>query len=413
MRRASSALFAFVSLLAVTLPASAQLEPPEAQIAPPPVQYNFAPPGARSLAMGASFLGLADDATASESNPAGLTILTKPEFSAHFRYSEFENHAPNTVTGEGFETFTTRLGSPSFFSVVYPWKRAAVSLYYQRAADFRSRSLFGDFLSEEFYNDDLVDVRFRAENIGLSAAFKPNDKVSVGGSLRATRVQMDSLQQVTLVFPLDSSVVARYVATNTIESTETKASFNAGILITPTPKLSLGGVYKRGVDLDFSATAQATADAQFVDPITSPVARGTIRVTVPDVFGGGIAVRPTDQFTILADVVRVQWSQADLGEDQQNGYQLFGEGGREALQDGTEFHTGIEYTFARGNDWIFSVRGGYYFDPDHDGLAGLDSDQNHATFGGGVVVKNKLQVDVAANLADAIKEGLISFVVRF
>src|SRR5262245_17250935 len=124
----------------------------DTRIGPPPVQYNFAPPGARSLAMGASFIGLADDATASESNPAGLTILTKPEVSAHFRYSEFENNAPNTVTGTGFEPFTSRVGSPSFFSVVYPWKRAAVSFYYQRAADYRARSSFDDLLPDFDYN---------------------------------------------------------------------------------------------------------------------------------------------------------------------------------------------------------------------------------------------------------------------
>lgn len=403
-----------LSLLAIALPASAQLPPPEnAEIAPPPVQYNFAPPGARSLAMGASFIGLADDATASESNPAGLTVLTRPEFSAHLRYTEFDNEIPNTVTGEGFETFTTRVGSPSFFSVVYPWKKAAVSLYYQRAADFRSGSRFGDFLSREFYNEDVVDVRFRVENIGLSGAFKLGDKVSIGGSVRATRVNMESLQRVTLVFPVTSDLVARFVNSANIESTETKATFNAGILITPTPKFSLGAVYKKGADIDFNATAQNTVDAAPFDPVSSPIAQGTIRITVPDVFGGGIAIKPTDQFTILADVVQVKYSQADLGENQQNGYQLFGEGGREALEDGTEIHGGLEYTWTSGSDWIFSLRGGYYLDPDHDGLAGLDSKQNHVTFGGGIVVKNKLQVDGAVNIADAITEALISFVVRF
>ncbi len=412
MKRAFPVLvLAVVSLLA--LPAHAQLNPPDAEIAPPPVQYNFAPPGARSLAMGAAFIGLADDATASESNPAGLTILTRPEFSAHFRYTEFENRVPNTVTGEGFETFTTRVGSPSFFSVVYPWKKAAVSLYYQRAADFRSGSRFADFLSPQFYNEDVVNVRFKIENVGLSAAFKLGDKVSIGGSARTTRVQMDSLQLVTLVFPLDFDLLARFEDRRSIDSTENKVSFNAGILIAPTPKFSLGAVYKKGVDLGFAATGQVRADAPGLDPIASPVASGTIRITVPDSFGGGIAIKPTDQFTILADVVRIKYSQSDLGEGQQNGYQLYGEGGFEPLEDGTEFHGGLEYTWARGNDWIFSIRGGYYLDPDHDGLKGLDSKQNHVTFGGGVVVKNKLQVDGAVNIAEAIKEGLISFVVRF
>ena len=37
------------------------------------LQFNFGNPGARSLGMGGAFLGLADDASAAEANPAGLT----------------------------------------------------------------------------------------------------------------------------------------------------------------------------------------------------------------------------------------------------------------------------------------------------------------------------------------------------
>jgi len=39
------------------------------------ITLNLSPPGARSLAMGGAFLGLADDATAAYTNPAGLTNL--------------------------------------------------------------------------------------------------------------------------------------------------------------------------------------------------------------------------------------------------------------------------------------------------------------------------------------------------
>ncbi len=419
MRRAFSVVFpAAIALLAIAPAAAAQDFPaPEApSVGPPPVQYNFAPPGARSLAMGASFIGLADDATAAESNPAGLTILTRPEFSAHLRYTEFDNTVPNTVSQQGFETFTTRVGSPSFFSVVYPWQSAAVSVFYQRAADFRSNSRFEGFIDDALYNEDRVDVAFRTENFGVSGAFKLGSKISIGGSIRATRVRTDALQRVTLVFPFlgCGDLMLQSVEDARVDDSQIKATFNAGILITPTPRFSLGAVFKKGADMEFTQTAQQTLDATLLEaPLRSGIASAPVRVTVPDVFGGGVAIKATDTFTILFDVVQIKYSQADLGEDQQNGYQLFGEGGREALEDGTEFHGGLEYTWARGDDWIFSLRGGFYTNPDHDGLAGLDSKQNHVTFGGGVVVKNKLQVDGAINIADAIKEGLISFVVRF
>jgi len=411
MRRVPVRALVLLCLLGSGALVAAQ-EAPEQRLGPPPVQYNFAPPGARSLAMGASFIGLADDATASESNPAGLTILTKPELSAHFRYAEYENQAPNTVTGEGFGSFTTRLGSPSFFSVVYPWQRAAASVYYQRSADYRARSSFDDLLPDFNYNLDRVELLFRTENIGISGAFKVGDKISLGASIRGTRVRLDSTQEVNIGGdPAHIGLLSLFRNVGSLNESNFKTTFNAGILISPTSKFSIGGVYKRGEDFEFSQTLSVALQTPVGD--VSDSERQSVRITVPDAYGGGIAIRPNDRITLLADVLRISYADADLGPNSLNLYQRFGEGGREALKDGTEFHTGLEYTFASGNDWIFSLRGGYYFDPDHDGLAGIDSDQNHATFGGGVVVKNKLQVDVAANIASAIKEGLISFVVRF
>src|SRR5690348_1038381 len=49
------------------------------------LQFNFGNPGARSLGMCGAFLGLADDASAAEANPAGLSILRKPEVSIEGR----------------------------------------------------------------------------------------------------------------------------------------------------------------------------------------------------------------------------------------------------------------------------------------------------------------------------------------
>jgi long-subunit fatty acid transport protein len=185
----------------------------------------------------------------------------------------------------------------------------------------------------------------------------------------------------------------------------------AGVLLRPSSKLSLGAVYKKGGDFDFQQTDSVTLVGD--EDIETFHDRRAVRVTIPDTYGAGVALRPTDRWVIGADVVRILYSDADPGPDNLNLYQVAGEGGRAALEDATEVHVGTEYAWTAGNDWILSLRGGVYTDPDHDGLAGLDSDQVHVTFGGGVVVQNRLQVDAAVSLSDRVKEGLISFVVRF
>lgn len=61
--------------------------------------FRFNNPGARANAMGGAFIGLADDATAAYANPAGLTILTKPEISIEYKYGEHEEYFYAPVVG--------------------------------------------------------------------------------------------------------------------------------------------------------------------------------------------------------------------------------------------------------------------------------------------------------------------------
>src|SRR6185503_5660002 len=74
------------------------------------LQWNLSTPGARSLALGGAFLGLADDATAAYANPAGLSQLQQPELSVEGRSWDFTSrfvdrgHQPATgVTGIGVD----------------------------------------------------------------------------------------------------------------------------------------------------------------------------------------------------------------------------------------------------------------------------------------------------------------------
>ena len=56
-----------------------------------PMQFDFLNPGAKSLALGGAFVGLADDATAGFANPAGLRELSRPEISIEIRGRRVES----------------------------------------------------------------------------------------------------------------------------------------------------------------------------------------------------------------------------------------------------------------------------------------------------------------------------------
>src|SRR5215212_11961055 len=98
------------------------------------LQFNFGNPGARSLGMGGAFLGLADDASAAEANPAGLTILRKPEVSIELRnYEEQQIFSTSgtfpDVVRTPFTHYSNRV-NVSFASAVFPVKKFTFGAYY-------------------------------------------------------------------------------------------------------------------------------------------------------------------------------------------------------------------------------------------------------------------------------------------
>src|SRR5213080_2803214 len=116
-------LFAAIVCSLVALPLAAQNTDIESLSG---LQFNFGNPGARSLGMGGAFLGLADDASAAEANPAGLTVLRKPEFSVEIRnYVEQQTFSTTgtfpDITRTDFNHYSQRVPI-TFASAVYPYK---------------------------------------------------------------------------------------------------------------------------------------------------------------------------------------------------------------------------------------------------------------------------------------------------
>ena len=184
------------------------------------VKLNLSTPGARSLAMGGAFLGLADDATAAYTNPAGLSNLTVggSEVAVEVRQWQFNSVFPdkghyNSVAGQ--RTFPTFIGQDSgtdglelgeahsetsglsFLSFGYVMPGGLVlALYRHELGNFRnsfeSQGPFNDFrCGEPFYRFRDTDcelwrvqptrssIDLEIVNYGLSAGFAFD--VSLGG----------------------------------------------------------------------------------------------------------------------------------------------------------------------------------------------------------------------------------------
>src|SRR5215813_6736770 len=58
-------------------------------------RFNLINPGARSLALGGAFISLADDATAAQANPAGLSYLLQQEYFVELRGVDNGNRVAN------------------------------------------------------------------------------------------------------------------------------------------------------------------------------------------------------------------------------------------------------------------------------------------------------------------------------
>src|SRR5215470_1211986 len=102
------------------------------------IPFNFANPGARSLGMGGAFLGLADDATAAYTNPAGLTQLLEPEISVEGRHTSYSVPylAGGSYTVDPFDTSGLKsanadnsINNLSFLAVTFPHERWSFAFY--------------------------------------------------------------------------------------------------------------------------------------------------------------------------------------------------------------------------------------------------------------------------------------------
>ena len=412
---------------------------------PLPLQFDFINPGARSLALGGTFIGLADDATSASTNPAGLAQLSRLEFSVEGRYrtlftnflaggrltGEITKIGIDTINGPFFDETSENLAGLSFLSVVYPRQQWTIAGYRQEGARVRrNATINGAFFSGEDFleGSDLRQIpglAFVEANIvhyGSSFAVRVG-KVSAGAGVSLSRLDYSARYQ---GFDFDATFPAFYEAASftsapLFEEVQVGDDWGvgavAGVMVYPTYKIQIGASYRRGARFDFSGAIRSGVPE--LQPMPDSYAG---KFTIPDVVGVGVALRPVDGLIIVLDVDRVKYSalndfvrsQIVFEPDERDLY---------AVPDATEIHVGGEYLITR---WPLrpAVRVGFWNEGDHSvtysggGLLSgasdaLAHDVRHYSVGGGVPFSRKVELNGGYEWSERANLISLSMIFRF
>lgn len=398
------------------------------------LDFRFVTPGARAVGMGKAFVGLADDATAAYSNPAGLSNLLAKEFSFEFQGSGIHHERLTSLVPGGptqTQTFGDNVWGPSFLSFAWPMRRWTVSFFLNSVQDYRESFAFqGRPIPGLGASEDgafgTISVQNQQYGMGLSYVATPS--LSAGVSLVLSSLNLASEgRSGTPLNPRNG--------TNTIDH-GTRLTGTAGVLVKPLRGVSLGASFYGGAAFDletrlFGSFLEGATPGELEDVVKSGQVR-PITDVVPPRLGLGASWRVADRLTVVLDANRV-WYSRQISERflivdfQAAAFGLTRE--NFSVRDVWELHGGGELRFYRPS-LTLALRAGAFTDPDHRmrfraGAATIaatlldfrfntvgDRTDVGGTVGLGIMIKNRFQLDLAGSFSRDANELVISTVVR-
>ena len=337
--------------------------------------------------MGGAFIALADDATATEFNPAGLWQLRTPEAALQVIYTREKQREPllgrTFLEDESIFQNTTNEYPiiPSFASYVYPMQHLVLGL-----------TEFTNVYFDRSYKDSDVDfstgevVDFTGRDTGANYAYG----LTLASGIVGDVVGGVTLRYNTFRFESDLGLVGGS------ESFHSEAfSANAGLLWNFHPNLRIVAIYKSPQKLE--------GDYRGLDVDTQ----------LPDTLGLGLAFLPDKRWRFLLDIDHIWWSKFDPNENDDF-----------EKQDVWRYHAGAEWYAGRIKDTGVFLRAGYFYEDsnafyyrgDNPLIAGLVPEPDpihHYSFGLGLA-RRQYQLDFGIDLTNEDTIDLIvSTVVYF
>ena len=353
-----------------------------------PLQFDFLNPGAKSLAMGGAFSGVADDATATLANPAGLIQIGQREVSLEGRLTRNDSRflqggrLSGTVLNEGLDTvsgpqFADSRGThagPTFLSVVLPFARTDPAdprvgqtrwvLAAQRHElvrvdqQFQSTGVFqqapGDLTSIR-EKPQQADRQLSITSYGLSMAYAVRPGIAVGGGLALYRFSIDSIfRRFDTIGFLGAPNPGNEQGRSTQTGDDTGVAPSLGLLFGTGGRTRAGVLYRHGPSFTF----------QTVEALGDPERDVTFRV--PHTLAIGVSHRPRPSILVALEVTRVNYARLErefvTDQARNTGRARSDESFR--IDDGTEVHLGAQYLKIDWR-WAPKFRAGVWYDPDH------------------------------------------------
>ena len=421
------------------------------------LDFRFVTPGARAVGMGKTFVGLADDATAAESNPAGMSNLLEQEFSVEFIGTQIKHKRFVPGGTPPTETFGEYVTTPSFLSYVLPMKRWTVSFYrhtvqdYRESFGFAERALPGS--DDNFEDGAFGTIDAESENHGVSGAFVLHPRLSIGGSWAYSTLSLSTRARSASPERRGSVLIESNPrnGTDTIDSDSAQAAV-VGVLYKPHRTVSVGATYHKRITFEADTTffgdflrTRVPGDPSTRESVVRTGDRFTVDYVMPSRMALGGSWRLLPSLTVLADWSRINYSERvtdrflivdfhdpDAGLIVDEETRVCKQPCNFSVSDVSEAHAGAEFRWYRPG-FTMAFRGGVFSDPDHPlrfQSGGNNPDhpadpildfrfntlqpQTHYgwTAGWGVALKNFVQVDTAVSVGDDATEVVVSMVIR-
>ncbi len=405
---------------------------------------NVVGSGARALGMGGAFIAVADDATAASWNPGGLTQLERPELSLVYNAKWLEEDFNSSSHPELSRDHSVAFDDINYFSFVYPIRRTiagrnlVLSLNYQRKFDFdrdldvwfsTARALpLGNIA--KFFSKVKYSQRGALGTISPAFGFELTDKLSMG-------VVMNIWNQSLL--PDNEWKTRRedrrYTSFNGMPSSWTRQqvdedyedfegiNYTFGLLYKPNERWSLGAVYHTKFTADVTYRQTIRTHVTFLPFPQFSRAKRDQEYVFPSAIGLGAAYRfPNDKMTLALDITRREWDQFIIHDPENTSRSKQRRSGVTGLSKDLSPHDPT-YTVRLGMEYVFvdekrpvqhylpSLRAGVFYDPEPAGgrpnrwwglgkyalgdVSGDVDDYWGIALGGGVLIKNRVNIDAA------------------